>query len=62
MQVDDPAFLEATWRSGDAAACKAVYAGSIPAVASNRPPHSSAPIYKALFFSPFERKTVCDVP
>ena len=24
----------ATWRSGDAAACKAVYAGSIPAVAS----------------------------
>ena len=27
-------LLEATWRSGDAAACKAVYAGSIPAVAS----------------------------
>jgi hypothetical protein len=28
-------FRKATWRSGDAAACKAVYAGSIPAVASN---------------------------
>ena len=25
----------ATWRSGDAADCKSVYAGSIPAVASN---------------------------
>ena len=25
---------EATWRSGDAADCKSVYAGSIPAVAS----------------------------
>jgi hypothetical protein len=27
----------ATWRSGYAAACKAVYTGSIPVVASSRP-------------------------
>jgi hypothetical protein len=26
----------ATWRSGDAADCKSVHAGSIPAVASNK--------------------------
>jgi hypothetical protein len=28
-------FLKAGWQSGHAAACKAVYAGSIPASASN---------------------------
>ena len=32
------AGLRATWRSGDAADCKSVHAGSIPAVASNSPP------------------------
>jgi hypothetical protein len=31
----------ATWRSGYAADCKSVYAGSIPAVASNPFPHFS---------------------
>src|SRR6266404_46395 len=31
-----PCFL-ATWRSGYAAACKAVYTGSIPVVASTKP-------------------------
>ena len=34
--------LAASWRSGDAAACKAVYAGSIPAEASTRAPRSGA--------------------
>jgi hypothetical protein len=29
---------EATWRSGYAAACKAVYTGSIPVVAFTEPP------------------------
>ena len=28
-------FFKAGWQSGQAAACKAVYAGSIPASASN---------------------------
>jgi hypothetical protein len=31
-----PSALAATWRSGYAAACKAVYTGSIPVVASER--------------------------
>eukprot|EP00549_Striatella_unipunctata_P018322 CAMPEP_0118714602 /NCGR_PEP_ID=MMETSP0800-20121206/26297_1 /TAXON_ID=210618 ORGANISM="Striatella unipunctata, Strain CCMP2910" /NCGR_SAMPLE_ID=MMETSP0800 /ASSEMBLY_ACC=CAM_ASM_000638 /LENGTH=47 /DNA_ID= /DNA_START= /DNA_END= /DNA_ORIENTATION= len=30
-----PLTSEALWRSGDAADCKSVYAGSIPAGASN---------------------------
>ena len=34
-------FPEARWQSGYAAACKAVYAGSIPTLASNFPPTQS---------------------
>jgi hypothetical protein len=38
-------FSEARWQSGHAAACKAVYAGSIPTLASNSLPqaHSGDP-------------------
>jgi hypothetical protein len=39
--------LAATWRSGYAAACKAVHTGSIPVVASRLSPHGAEPLRHA---------------
>jgi hypothetical protein len=43
-------FSEARWQSGHAAACKAVYAGSIPTLASNYPLHGGFLCLKPLCF------------
>lgn len=53
---------EATWRSGDAADCKSVNAGSIPAVASKRAstcrPLASLETLKKIELAPRQRRLV----